>query len=289
MNEDTGVDYISPWKIGEAIQGLGGLGVVCESQSNHFKKGNIVTNIGLKWPWELFFLMEESNLTHVDDNVIKKAIHLPLSCIGLVGLTALLGVRVMGQISPNGTENVVVSSAAGATGSLAAQIAKLDGARRVIGLTGSDPKCEILVKELGLHGAINYKTENILARIQELCPEGVDVYFDNVGGTISDLIIRQMNPGGRIVLCGQISTYNQDVPYPPPISEDTQAILVERNIKRDRFLVLNYIEKFPQAIHELTQLVMEDKIKVCLLVFIGVAFIFEAYLSLMFYHQMMFF
>ena len=114
------------------------------------------------------------------------------------------------------------------------------GSGSVVGICGSDAKCQYLIEELQFDAALNYKTNDIPATLKKSCPNGVDVYFDNVGGEISDEVIKQMNRNSSIVLCGQISMYNKDIPYPPPLQTTVDDICKARNISRERFLVLNY-------------------------------------------------
>ncbi|MGH0169369.1 UNVERIFIED_CONTAM: hypothetical protein FKN15_056767 [Acipenser sinensis] len=178
------------------------------------------------------------------------------------GLTALLGVREKGHVTPGANQTMVVSGAAGACGSLAGQIGRLDGCSKVVGICGSDEKCQVLVSDLGFNSAINYKRQDVAARLRESCPTGVDVYFDNVGGSISDTVIAQMTEGGHVILCGQISQYNKDVPYPPPLPASTQEVLHTKHITRERFTVLNYTEKHEAGMLQLSQWVREGKLKV---------------------------
>ncbi|XP_040831251.1 prostaglandin reductase 2 isoform X2 [Ochotona curzoniae] len=142
------------------------------------------------------------------------------------------------------------------------KIGHLLGCSRVVGICGTDEKCLFLTSELGFDAAVNYKKGNVSERLLELCPAGVDVYFDNVGGDVSDAVISQMNPNSHIILCGQISQYNKDVPYPPPLPPAIEAILKERNITRERFLVLNYKDKFQPGILQLSQWFKEGKLKI---------------------------
>ncbi|XP_069321208.1 prostaglandin reductase 2 isoform X2 [Eulemur rufifrons] len=142
------------------------------------------------------------------------------------------------------------------------KIGHLLGCSRVLGICGTHEKCLLLTSELGFDAAINYKKGNVAEQLRELCPAGVDVYFDNVGGDISDTVISQMNQNSHIILCGQISQYNKDVPYPPPLPPAIEAIQKERNITRERFMVLNYKDKFGPGILQLSQWFKEGKLKI---------------------------
>ncbi|XP_035756863.1 prostaglandin reductase 2 isoform X1 [Egretta garzetta] len=166
-------------------------------------------------------------------------------------------------------------------GSLLQKIGRLEGCSRVVGIAGTDEKCAILVQEMGFDAAINYKKGNVAEQLRELCPGGVDVYFDNVGGDISDTVISQMNQNSHIILCGQISQYNKDVPYPPPLPPDIEKIRKEKNITRERFLVLNYMDKQEASVLQLCQWIQEGKLKVRETVVEGLANIGAAFQSMM--------
>ncbi|XP_070776353.1 prostaglandin reductase 2 isoform X2 [Enoplosus armatus] len=157
----------------------------------------------------------------------------------------------------------------------------LDGCVRVVGICGSNDKCSALVEDLGFSAAINYHQEDVPTRLKECCPDGIDVYFDNVGGAISDTVITQMNNGGHVILCGQISQYNKDVPYPPPLSEEIQETLRSKNISRERFMVLNYMNKADAALCELSQWVKSGQIKVLETVVNGIENMGDAFCSMM--------
>uniref|UniRef100_A0A8C2IL82 15-oxoprostaglandin 13-reductase n=1 Tax=Cyprinus carpio TaxID=7962 RepID=A0A8C2IL82_CYPCA len=223
MNDDTGADFLLPWRLEECVDG-GGVGVVEASVY-----GYVVYS----------FLQ-------VDPEMADGHLSYVLGAVGMPGLTALLGVREKGHVTPGTHQTTVISGAAGACGWIAGQIGRLDGCERVVG------KCQTLVTELGFPAGINYKKGDISSALREHCPAGIDVYFDNVGGPISDAVISQMNPGGHVILCSQISQYNKDLPYPPPLSVDTQETLRHKNITRERFVVLNYMEKHEEGLMHLS-------------------------------------
>ncbi|XP_044291716.1 prostaglandin reductase 2 isoform X2 [Varanus komodoensis] len=258
MNEDTGSEYLEPWKLSEVITG-GGIGSVEESKDVHFAAGDFVTSF--TWPWQTKAILDGKQLEKIDPQLVDGHLSHFLGAAGLTGLTALLGIREKGHVSPGASQTMVVSGAAGACGSLAGQIGFLEGCSKVVGICGTDEKCTILVSEMGFDAAINYKKENVAQRLQELCPAGVDVYFDNVGGDTSDAVISQMNPNSHIILCGQISQYNKDVPYPPPLPPAIEEIRKSRNITRERFLVMNYMDKWATSTMLLCQWIKEGKLK----------------------------
>ncbi|XP_033114037.1 prostaglandin reductase 2-like [Anneissia japonica] len=187
----------------------------------------------------------------VDTKLTGKHYSLMLSLLGLPGLAAFIGIRQKAHINPKGNQTMIVSAAAGASGSMAVQISKLEGCSRVVGICGSAEKCKFVTEDLGANDAINYKSEDVDKRLSETCPHGVDIYFDNVGGEISEAVINHMNDNGHVVLCGQIAMYNTDQEYPPPLADDIQDLVCSRDITRDRFLVLNYVERFQASILQL--------------------------------------
>lgn len=278
MNEDTGVDYAAPWQLSESVDG-GGVGMVQSSRCSTYSEGDVVTSFN--WPWQTHAVMKGSVLQKVDSRLVDGHLSYFLGAVGLTGLTALLGIREKGHVTKGANQTMVVSGAAGACGSIAGQIGRMDGCVRVVGICGSDEKCKALVDDLGFSAAINYRTEDVSAKLKECCPDGIDVYFDNVGGDISDAVITQMNKDSHVILCGQISQYNKDVPYPPPLSEEIQGTLQKKNITRERFTVLNYMHKADASLYELSQGVKSGHVKVLETVVNGIEKMGDAFCSMM--------
>jgi NADPH-dependent curcumin reductase CurA len=179
-----------------------------------------------------------------------------LGILGMPGLAAYFGILHIGK--PKATDTVVVSGAAGAVGLVAGQIAKLQGCR-VVGIVGTDEKVKVLLDEFGFDGAINYKTEKDLQKaVATCCPAGVDIYFDNVGGEISDAVINNLNFHARVALCGQISMYNNtEMSVGPRI----QPILLTKSVLMQGFIVSNYQDQFPEAIQQLVQWTKSGKLR----------------------------
>ncbi len=178
----------------------------------------------------------------------------PLGVLGITGLTAYFGLLELGRPQPG--ETVLVSGAAGATGSVAAQIAKQKGCR-VVGIAGGAAKCAWLTGEMGLDAAIDYKTENVSARIRELCPDGLNIYFDNVGGAILDAALANLAQNARVVMCGGISGYNEK--EPPPGPRNLMNLIITRS-RMEGFIVMDYASRFGEAISELSQWIAEGKV-----------------------------
>lgn len=280
MNEDSGVHYIKAYQLNQPVDGLGGVGEIVASADPDYKAGDIVTATFV-WPWAQYFTIERAGVRKLAKELFSHHPSLALSLLGGTGLTAYLGVVEKGHVNPGAGQTVVVSSAAGATGSLAGQVAHLQGAKRVVGVCGTQEKCRVLTEELGFDAAVNYKNGDLAAELRKACPEGVHVYFDNVGGVLSEIIIEQMVQDGHVILCGQIAMYNKDVPYPPPIEARLKQVLQERNITRERFLVLNYADKFEDSLEHLAGWYSAGKIKVKETVVEGLERAAEAFVSMM--------
>lgn len=192
--------YVAPFEVGKPLEG-GAVGQVIESKGSQFQEGDyVLSDMG----WREFFVSDGSALVKIDPAVAPVQNYLGI--LGMPGLTAYVGLLDIGK--PKEGETLFVSAAAGAVGSLACQIAKIKGCR-VIGSAGSEEKTAWLIEKAGIDAAVNYKaTENLIENLRPLCPEGIDVYFDNVGGTHLEAAIELMNNHGRIILCGMISLYN---------------------------------------------------------------------------------
>jgi NADPH-dependent curcumin reductase CurA len=242
--------YAPPVGIGE-VMGAGGVGVVMVSQHPQFKPGDIVNGF---FGWQEYAVSDGNGVRKVDPNLAP--ISTSLDVVGIPGLTAYFGLLEIGQPRPG--ETVVVSGAAGAVGSIVGQIAKLQGCRAV-GIAGSDQKVDWITRELGFDAAFNYKTTPDLGvRLAELCPKGIDVYFDNVGGPITDAVFKFINVKARIVLCGQISQYNADK---PPTGPRLLAHLIVKQAKAEGFLVFQYSSRYGEGLKPLTEWLRAGKLK----------------------------
>ena len=244
-----GKSYIAPFEVGQVIQS-GAVGEVVESNSPKFQPGDVVTG---SFGWRLYDVAKADGLMKVIPGVSPST---ALGVLGMPGLTAYFGLLDIGQ--PKEGETVVVSGAAGAVGMTVCQIAKIKGCR-VVGTAGSDEKNEYLRRELGVDATINYKTEkNIFAALKEACPNGIDVYFDNVGGDVSDAVLPQINNGARIVICGQISIYNAT-----SIETGTrpQPFLLVNSAMMKGFIITQYMNRFAEGVKQLAEWFISGKLK----------------------------
>ena len=240
----------SPLPLGSVMIG-GVVGQVVESKHPDFQPGDIVEG---RLGWQEFSLSDGQEVRKVDRSL--GPISTALYALGMPGLTAYFGLLVIGQ--PKAGETVVVSGAAGAVGSLAGQIAKLKGCR-AIGIAGSDEKIRSLATDFGFDGAFNYKIEkDYVAKLKELCPKGIDVYFDNVGGAVSDAVLQVLNARARIVVCGQISQYNLTKPETGP---RLLPYLLRRQARAEGFMVFQFSSRFPEGLRQLAQWIKEGKLK----------------------------
>jgi hypothetical protein len=178
-----------------------------------------------------------------------------MSVLGLTGITAYFGLLEVGR--PKAGETVVVSGAAGATGSVVGQVAKIEGCH-VVGIAGGPDKCGWLTAEAGFDAAIDYKSERVDRRLRELCPNGIDLFFDNVGGEILDAALANLAMRGRVVICGAIAGYNEKVPPPGP--RNYLSLLVQRG-RMEGFIILDYMDRAGEAVNALAGWVREGRLR----------------------------
>ncbi len=241
--------YVPPFQLNQPIEGSI-IASVTESNSANFKEGDLVTG---RLPWQIDLIAEEKNLQKIDTSLAPASYY--LGVLGMTGLTAYLGLANI--CKPKAGETFVVSGAAGAVGLIAGQIAKIHSCY-VIGIAGSDEKTKLLKEKFKFDGVLNYKTTtNLDKAIAELCPKGVDIYFDNVGGIISDAVIGILNFHARIAICGQISQYNNSVIQMGP---RLQPLLLTKSALMQGFIIGNYQKQFPDAIAQLSNWVKEGKL-----------------------------
>lgn len=247
----TGVrTYADPVNVGDVMVG-GTVGQVIESHDPSLHPGDFVVGY---WGWQDHAVAGAAGLQKLNPQLAP--VSTALGVLGMPGMTAYFGFLEICQ--PKAGETVVVSGAAGAVGSLVGQIAKIKGCRTV-GIAGADDKIKYLTNDLGFDAAFNYKTtSDYTAKLKELCPKGIDGYFDNVGGAISDSVFQLLNVFGRVSICGQISQYNLEKPDPGP--RLLGQILV-RQLKVEGFIVSRFQERWPQGITQMAQWIKDGKIK----------------------------
>ena len=234
--------YMPPVNLGEPMR-AGTVGQIVESNHPDYARGDLVQTLG---GWQDFVITAPDRdivrLGKVPAGVSPEMI---LSVLGTTGLTAYWGMLDLGM--PKEGETVLVSGAAGATGSVAGQIARIKGCR-VVGIAGGPDKCRWLKEEAGFDDAIDYKRENVDARIAETCPNRIDIFFDNVGGDILEAALNHINMRARIVLCGGISGYNATKPVPGPVN---LMNLIVMRARMEGFIVIDYMDRSAQAVAEL--------------------------------------
>lgn len=241
--------YIAPFELGKPLDG-GAVGQVIESRGGKFREGDhVLSNMG----WREFFVTDGSGLVQIDLKIAPEQNY--LGVLGMPGFTAYVGLLDIGK--PRETDAVVVSAAAGAVGSLACQIAKIKGCR-VVGSTGSDKKVAWLLEEAGLDAAFNHRTtEDLIDSMRQHCPEGIDIYFDNVGGTHLEAAIELMNNHGRVVLCGMISIYNAT--RPPRAPRNLISAIPKRLILQG-FIVHDHNDRLPQFYKDMGRWIKEGRV-----------------------------
>lgn len=264
----AGKSYIPPVEVG-AVMRAGSVGRVVASNHPDFEEGIYVVGAG---GVQQYVVTDGKGWTAVP---AANAGNLPvfLGTLGMPGFTAYFGLLRVGALKEG--ETLLVSGAAGAVGSVAGQIAKLKGCRAV-GIAGGAEKCRYITEELGFDAAIDYKNDSVRQAIREHCPDGVDVYFDNVGGEILDAALTRLNRGARVVICGAISQYNKEEMYGP---KNYMSLLVNR-ARMEGFVVFDYQKDYGKAAAELAQWVQAGKIKSREHIFEGIEHFHDTFLRL---------
>ena len=238
--------YVPPVQLGEVMR-AGTVGQVIESKHPDFEKGQLVSGM---FGWQEYYLTDGTptafgGVSRVPDGIPPQRV---LSVLGATGMTAYFGIDEIHPVQEG--DNVLVSGAAGATGSVAAQIARIRGAGKVVGIAGGPDKCRWLIEEAKLDAAIDYKNEDVRKRMRKEFPGGVDLYFDNVGGDILDAALLAMAERGRITMCGGISGYNEATPPPGP-SNIMQVVIRRLSVKG--FILFDHVTNAGKAIADLAK------------------------------------
>ena len=243
--------YAQPVQIGEVMVG-GVVARVIESKHADFAAGDIVE---YRFGWQEYAVSDGREVRKIDPGLAP--ISTAVGVLGMPGMTAYFGLLDLCEPKPG--ETLVVSGAAGAVGSLVGQIGKIKGCR-VVGVAGADDKVDTLVSELGFDAAFNYKTTtDYVAKFRQLCPQGVDCYFDNVGGAITDAVFLNLNTFARISICGQISQYNLEKPEMGP--RFLLSILLVRQARAEGFIVSRFADRFEAGMKQMAAWLKEGRIK----------------------------
>ncbi len=245
-----GKSYASPYQIGRVLYG-GAVGQVIESHSHSLAEGDFVfSNKG----WREYFTAPVDKLTQIDPNVAH--IQAFLGALGMPGLTAYVGLLDLGL--PMEGETVFVSAAAGAVGSMVCQMAKIKGCR-VVGSAGSAEKVAWLMEEAGIDAALNYKkVADLNGELRQLAPEGIDIYFENVGGEHLEAALSRMNDFGRVVMCGLIAHYNATE---PPLGPGNLALVITKRLSIKGFIVSDHQDRLPNFYYDMGQWIGDGRIK----------------------------
>jgi NADPH-dependent curcumin reductase CurA len=239
MRMSDAPSYAPHVELGEVMVG-GTVAEVVESRSPELKPGDIVTG---QLGWQHYAVAPAKRLRRIETPIAPLSAY--LGVLGMPGVTAWVGFELIGPLQAGQT--VLVSAASGAVGSVAGQIARLRGCRAV-GIAGGEAKCSHVESELGFDACADYKAPALEAALRAACPQGVDVYFENVGGPIFDTVLQVLNPFARIALCGQVSQYNDEQPYGV---RNLRSLLVNR-VKVQGFIVSDHMALWPRALAELT-------------------------------------
>lgn len=262
--------YAAPYELGKVMQG-GAVGEVVASNAEGFAVGDHVLHF---FGWREYAALDAGNAVKVDPDAAPLSTY--LGVLGMTGLTAYAGLLRTASFKEG--DSVFVSGAAGAVGSQVGQIAKLKGASRVIGSAGSDEKVKLLLDEYGFDAAFNYKNGPVSEQLRAAAPDGVDVYFDNVGGDHLEAAIGSLNLGGRIAICGAISVYNNTEPAPGP---KNLARLIQTRGRIEGFLVGDHYDLQPQFVEEVGPWVRSGELKYRETVVEGIENNLEAFLGVL--------
>lgn len=261
--------YVEPFQLGAPLES-GIIAEVVESNNKNFKKGEFVNGT---LQWKQFQTSNGNGLNKLDRE--KAPLKAYLGILGLTGITAYLGLEKIGKLQKG--ETLLVSGASGAVGSIAGQIGKIKGCK-VVGIAGSEEKIERIQDKFGFDGAINYKTsKDIKKAIKDACPQGIDVYFDNVGGEILDAAMANMNKYGRVINCGAISLYNETK---TPTGPRVESTLIQKSILMQGFTVRDYLKDFGPAQNQLAKWMEADKLSYLETVLEGFDTIPQAFIDL---------
>ena len=241
--------YVPPFQIGQPLEG-GAIAEVVESRAPGLSPGDLVTSMR---GWREQFVADASDLRRIDQPLPQLSMH--LGALGMTGMTAWVGLN-LAELAAG--EHVFVSAAAGAVGSIAGQLAKLRGCR-VVGSAGTPEKVRMLVEEFGFDAAFNYREGHLAAQLHTHAPNGIDVYFDNVGGDHLEAALDAMRLRGRLVVCGMISRYNDETPPPGPRN---LALVIGKRLVIRGFLVLDWYHQMREFITEMTPHVKDGRIRV---------------------------
>ncbi|WP_290702531.1 NADP-dependent oxidoreductase [Amphritea sp.] len=241
--------YIAPFTINEVLSG-GAVGEVVESNNPAFVVGNKVSNMN---GWRQYFTTTGEDLQLLPETGIPEQAF--LGVLGMPGMTAFTGLTKIAELKPS--DRVFVSAASGAVGAIVCQIAKLKGCY-VAGSVGSDAKARYLKEELGVDAVVNYKTtDNLQQDIATACPEGIDVYFENVGGAHLEAVLNLMNANGRIAVCGMIDQYNATAPTPGPAN---LSQIVIKKLKIQGFIVFDHWDGYPAFVEQMVEWIQQEKV-----------------------------
>lgn len=246
--------YAAPVEIGEVMVG-GTVGLVEESQSNHFKAGDQVVTFG---GWQSHSVVPEQMAQRLPTALTQPS--LALSSLGMPGFTAYMGLTDIGQPQPG--ETVVVAAASGPVGSVVGQVAKLKGCR-VVGIAGGETKCQYVQDVLGFDACLDHKTPDLAGRLARHCPDGIDIYFENVGGRVFDAVLPLLNPKARIPLCGLVSQYNQSsLPNGPDRMGQLMGQLLVKRVKVQGFIIFDdYGHRYGEFLDKMLPWVQAGPIK----------------------------